>query len=130
MIPTVTYLMISYETEEVAAGGEHKENKGGKDQGTGTQGKYIVFESVSLLNLQNYTVRKKLMWASFVSAQSHNQRRTASKPEGIGNKHGKYQFTLKKIFFTSFDQNTAKFYVLTMICVFWPEFGLKPCYFA
>ena len=39
---TVTYLMISYETEEVAAGGEHKENQGGEDQGTGTQGKYGV----------------------------------------------------------------------------------------
>ena len=37
--------MISYETEEVAAGGEHKENQGGEDQGTGTQGKYDVTSS-------------------------------------------------------------------------------------
>ena len=42
MIPNVTYLMISYETEEVAVGGKHKENKGREDQGTGAQGKYYV----------------------------------------------------------------------------------------
>ena len=32
-----------------------------------------------------------------------------------------------KTIFTSFDQNTAEFYdnhfLLTMICIFWPEFG-------
>ena len=39
-----------------------------------------------------------------------------------------------KTIFTSFDQNTAEFYynhiLLTMICIFWPEFGLKPRYVA
>ena len=39
-----------------------------------------------------------------------------------------------KAIFTSFDQNNAKFYdnhtLLTMICIFLPEFGLKPLYFA
>ena len=35
---------------------------------------------------------------------------------------------------TSFDQNTAEFYnymiLLTMICIFWPEFELEPHYFT
>ena len=36
--------------------------------------------------------------------------------------------------FTSFGQNTVKLYnyhiLLTMICIFWQEFGLKRRYFA
>ena len=36
--------------------------------------------------------------------------------------------------FTSFDQNTAEIYdnhiLLSMNCIFWPEFGLKPRYVA
>ena len=35
-----------------------------------------------------------------------------------------------KIIFTSFCQNTTELYdkhiLLTMLCIFWPEFGLKP----
>ena len=35
---------------------------------------------------------------------------------------------------SSLDQNTAEFYdyhiLLTMICIFWPEFGFKPLYVA
>ena len=35
---------------------------------------------------------------------------------------------------TSFGQNTAEFYdkqtLLTLVSIFWPEFGLKPGYFA
>ena len=36
--------------------------------------------------------------------------------------------------FTIFDQNTAEFYdkhfLLTVFCIFWPKFWLKPHYFA
>ena len=39
-----------------------------------------------------------------------------------------------KTIFTSFGHNTAEFYdkqiLLTVICIFWPEFGLKPRYFV
>ena len=39
-----------------------------------------------------------------------------------------------KTIFTSFDHNAAEFYdnhiLLTMICIFWPEFGLKQRYVA
>ena len=39
-----------------------------------------------------------------------------------------------KNIFTSFDQYTAEFYdnliLLTVICIFWSEFDLKPRYFA
>ena len=37
-----------------------------------------------------------------------------------------------KAIFTSFGQNTAKkahSFNHIMICIFWQEFGLKPCYF-
>ena len=39
-----------------------------------------------------------------------------------------------KTIFTSFGQNAAEFYdkhiLLTALCIFWPEFWLKPRYFA
>ena len=39
-----------------------------------------------------------------------------------------------KTIFTSFGQNTVEFHdkhvLLTVLCIFWPEFGLKPRYFA
>ena len=39
-----------------------------------------------------------------------------------------------KTIFTSLGDNTAEFYdkhtFLTMVGIFWPEFGLKPSYFA
>ena len=39
-----------------------------------------------------------------------------------------------KTIFTSFGQNTAESYdnqiLLTMVCIFWPEFGLKRHYFV
>ena len=55
--------------------------------------------------------------------------RMDGKPKGIENIYRKYEFT---IIFTSFDQNTVKFYdnhiFITMICIFWPKFVLKPRY--
>ena len=39
-----------------------------------------------------------------------------------------------KNIFISFGQNTAELYdkhiLLTVFCIFWPEFGLKPRYFV
>ena len=48
--------------------------------------------------------------------------------------HQKYKFSIFKQFSQVFYQTTAEFYdnhiLLTMICIFWPEFGLKPRYVA
>ena len=59
--------------------------------------------------------------------------RTVS-PKALKNVHRNYKIYDINTIFTSFDQNTAELYynhiLLTMICIFWLEFGLKPRYFA
>ena len=90
-----------------------------------------------------YTNGTKKLWDFDILLQIYknglksNGRQTVSydsQPKGIYKMARKIQIYNIKTISTSFGYDTAKFYdkhiLFTVVCIFWPEFELRPRYFA
>ena len=74
--------------------------------------------------MSQHSTNEKCMWKV-------NWRKTDGKMDRIENVHGKYKFTVWKQYSLVLVKILLYFIILlTVFCIFWPEFGLKPRYFA